>query len=238
MSKSRYKPQKRGKYHVSDKTKFKQGRCTRLGPYWVAWTWATEFSSMGNRAIIIDWKTGRQVHCLSLGERIWYMINRWKNNITDINEQVVLYKDSVYDMDPPLIGTTEIAGRLDLPAINGGRSCTTSDFRVFYDDGSVEIVSIKPSEEAVQGPKHQNIRNHLAIEEAYWLNQSIPWRLEYSDDLNQILADNISLVTQYYDENEVFDDISYLKHLIATKQVVVDMESRVLDFGEMIKRGI
>lgn len=238
MSRREQTTKKGGKYHISDETKFKQGRCSRLREFWIPWILATEFSSLGTRAIIIDWKTGRQVHCLSLGERAWYLINRWDDNITDINEQVVLYRKNHYETDPPLIGTTAIAKEIDVKPINGGRSCGTSDFRVFYEDGSVEVVSLKPSEEVVFGTENVELRARLAIEQDYWNRQSVPWQLSYASDLNYTLADNIALVTKYYDKNEVYDDVSYLKHLIATKQVSVDMESEILNFGEMIRHGI
>lgn len=224
------------KYHISDETKFMEGRCMRLGKYWVAWIKVNEFSSLGTRCILIDWKTGRQVQCLSLGERAFYLINRWDDDILDINEQVVLYKDS----SPLIKGTTEIAEELGVKAIAYGKKCTTSDFRIFYSDGSVKVFSFKSSEDEVFAPKNVRLRQRLAIEKAYWESQSpsVPWELAYRSEVNFTLADNIAMVTRFYDRKKVFDDVSYLKHLIATKQVTVDMESEILNFGEMVKNGI
>ena len=164
------------KYHISDETKFKEGRCSKLGKDWIPWIKAFEFSSLGTRSILIDWKTGRQVHCLSMGERAWYLIHRWDDSILDINEQVVLYKDSSKEV----MGTTEIANKLGVRAICNGQKCTTSDFRVFHSDGSVEVVCFKASEEAVFAPKKERLRQRLSIEQAYWEWQERPvsWSLK------------------------------------------------------------
>lgn len=37
----------------------------------------SEFNSLGTTSVIVDWKTGRGIHCLSQGEAYWYYILRW-----------------------------------------------------------------------------------------------------------------------------------------------------------------
>ena len=211
----------------SEETKLEQKRCTLLGADWVPWIKVNEFSSLGTRSLLIDWKTGRQVHCLSLGERTAYLIRRWDDAVTDINEQVVL----------DIKRTTEIAERLGYKPVNHGRTHMTSDFRVFYDDGSVKVYSFKSSPIDKDNPRNERLMQRLKIEETYWESEDIPWEQIYGCDLNYTFAANIDLVTRFYDRRKVFDEISEMKHLIATKQIFVDMESQILDVERMVNHG-
>ena len=50
----------------------------------------SEFNSLGTTSVIVDWKTGRGVHCLSQAEAYWYYVLRWDDNNVDIREQYPL----------------------------------------------------------------------------------------------------------------------------------------------------
>ena len=52
--------------------------------------------------------------------------------------------------------------------------------------------------------------------------------------MNIILAENIRMVYMFYDLSSVFDEMSMLKHYIATKKIQVDMESEPLDFQYLL----
>lgn len=53
--------------------------------------------------------------------------------------------------------------------------------------------------------------------------------------MNIVLAENIRMVCMFYDLSSVFDDMSMLKHYIATKKIQVDMESEPLDFQYLLE---
>ena len=66
----------------------------------------------------------------------------------------------------------------------------------------------------------------------YGLKRNI--RLMDKTDVNDILVKNIRMVVEYYDKNRVYDDISAIKHLIATKQILVeDIETQIIDFSKL-----
>ena len=44
----------------------------------------------GTTSIITDWKTGRNIHCMSQGEAMWYFLLRWDDSNIDIREQLSL----------------------------------------------------------------------------------------------------------------------------------------------------
>ena len=211
----------------SNETKLKEKRCTQLGAGWIPWIKVNEFSSLGTRSLLVDWKTGRQVHCLSLGERAAYLILRWNDEVKDINEQVVLDRNR----------TDRIAKELGFRQVNYNDSYMTTDFRVFYTDDDVKALSFKNAPIDKDNPRNRRLLERLEIERVYWVSQGIPWDQIYGTELNYTLASNIDLVTRYYDRRFVFDEASELKHLIATKQVVVDMESEILEIERMVKHG-
>ena len=53
--------------------------------------------------------------------------------------------------------------------------------------------------------------------------------------MNIVLAENIRMVCIFYDLSSVFDEMSMLKHYIATKKIQVDMESEPLDFQYLLE---
>ena len=57
----------------------------------------------------------------------------------------------------------------------------------------------------------------------------------YKDEMNIVLAENIRMVCMFYDLSSVFDEMSMLKHYIATKKIQVDMESEPLDFQYLLE---
>lgn len=170
----------------------------------------SEFNSMGTTAVIRDWKTGRQVHCLSQGEALWYYILRWDDNNLDIREQYPLDKDK----------TNAIAD-----AYGFRRSCEimTLDFLVTTNDGLCAY-SVKAN---------RNLSNRtlelLTIQKTYMMKYGIQFKMLFKEDVNELLANNIRRVTEFYDKNRVFDKQSMIKHLIATKQLMPDLENTRLE---------
>lgn len=53
--------------------------------------------------------------------------------------------------------------------------------------------------------------------------------------MNIVFAENIRMVCMFYDLSSVFDEMSMLKHYIATKKIQVDMESEPLDFQYLLE---
>ena len=79
-------------------------------------------------------------------------------------------------------------------------------------------------------------KEKLSVEACYWKKyRNIDYKLVFKDEMNQILAENIRFVCVYYDRSRVFDETSLLKHLIATKQIKVDMETQFLDIPTLLE---
>lgn len=75
---------------ISDKSKQILHMGEGKGKDYVPYILTSEFNSLGTTSIITDWKTGRNIHCMSQGEAMWYYLLRWNDSNIDIREQFPL----------------------------------------------------------------------------------------------------------------------------------------------------
>ena len=214
---------------TSDKNKKAQFRGCGEGASYKPWIMACEINSTGTTANIIDWKHGRAVQLLSAGEEMYYYDLRWDDAVLDIREQFPL-DDEV---------TRRIAA---LYGIRHPRGAMTTDFLVSYLNNCYVAYSIKATRTDVdfdlsrtdeERKKAIRTSEKLFIEKCYWKTLGVEWRLVYKEDLDPLYISNIRRAVFYYDKSRVHDDVSEIKHLIATKQISVDLHSR-LDYEDLI----
>lgn len=171
-----------------------------------------EISDVGTANSLVDWKHGRTVELLSDGEAWLYYLLRWDDDVIDIREQFPLNIEE----------TNVIADKLEFQRVNNGRDCMTTDLLVSYADGTEKAFSVKYSRKSTEKPREIE---KLAIEKIYWMAKNVPWYLVYKQDLPVQKVQNIRQCVRYYNYQEVHDDISIIKHLIARKIIKVDMSS-------------
>lgn len=203
---------------ISEKGKQKEKRGTGTGESYKPYIQTREFNSLGTCSNPIDWKTGRSVHLLSQGEDMLWHILRWNDDIADIREQYPL----------ELKRTFEIASQYGLS--HPGTDPMTSDFLVTRNDKQLEVYSLKASRDVLESERNVE---RLFIEKTYWVTQGIPFKLVFKADLNKMLYNNIRLVVPYYNVGNIHDDASVIKHLIATRRLRVDMESKALNIRNL-----
>lgn len=199
---------------ISQKTKQLRRMGTGKGANYIPYITTSEFNSKGTTSVIKDWKTGRGIHCLSQGEALWYYILRWDDNNIDIREQ--------YPLENKL--TVNIAKEIGFKHPQNESHIMTTDFLVTESDGKLHAYSVKVdrnlSEREIQ---------LLYIEKLYWLSKKCKFTILFKSDVNKIFSSNIRLVTEYYQPQIVFDKYSAIKHKIAIKEYVVNMESEIID---------
>lgn len=208
----------------SNASKIEEGRGKGSGASYKPWIQTREISSCGTCSNPKDWKTGRTVELLSQGEAYFWHMLRWDDNILDIREQ--------YPLDLEL--TNEICDDRCCKH-PGGRNCyMTTDFYVIYKDGSEKTFSVKTSRNLL---KKRRTKEKLDIERCYWEKfRHVPYEIVFKEDMNVVFAENIRIVSKFYNASSVFDEMSMLKHLIATKRIQVDMESEPLDFPYLLEQ--
>lgn len=208
---------------ISEETKRKRGMGTGSGATYKPYIQAREFNSLGTTSNAIDWKTGRTMELLSQGELELWLILRWDDANLDIREQSKL----------DLKDTLKISDEIGIRHPKNKKTSMTTDLLVTRKDGSEIVYSLKTSRASLI---NERTTAKLFIEKCYWTRRNVKFKLMYKDELNNILAQNIRLVTAFYRRSSVFDDLSLLKHMIATKQIIVDMESKILDFEKLFEK--
>ena len=216
---------------ISEAGKEKQNRGSGTGSKYKPYILAREINSTGTTANIVDWKHGRTVELLSQGEEMYYYIFRWDDDVEDINEQ--------YKLDPKQ--TKQIARKLGFrhPPV-----AMTTDLLITYKNGTKKAVSVKYSKADIDFEFASTVKSKrkiertlekLTIEKMYWSELGVEWQLLFTSDVNIAYADNIRRVVEYYDENAVHDDISKIKHLIAIKELNIDMD-KPIDYAALVRR--
>ena len=180
----------------------------------------SEFNSIGTTSVIKDWKTGRGVHCLSQGEALWYYILRWDDNNVDIREQYPLDRDT----------TIKIAEENGFQYPKRKDYIMTTDFLITERSGKLHAYSVKTDKNL-----NERTLQLLCIEKLYWNKQGVPYTLLYKTEVNKILVSNIRIVTEFYDSKRVFDEISAIKHKIATKEIKTDLEAKILTSDDYLR---
>lgn len=196
----------------SSKTKEKLG--TGEGVEYKPYIVTREFNSIGTTSVILDWKTGRGIQCLSQGEAEWYYLLRWNDNNVDIREQFPLETDIVYSICDEF--------GIKHPS-NFGYKMTT-DFLVTEKAGNLHAYSVKTSKAKLNNRK----KELLFIEKIYWNKKGVEYSLLFKEDVNHILLNNIRMVVEYFNEDTVNDRLSYVKHLLAHKFLQIDLGESVL----------
>lgn len=204
------------------KTKKKQKRGHGRGAEYRPYEKASEFNSIGTCSNIIDWKTGRHMELLSQGELAVFSMLRWDDNVLDIREQFPLNMYKVW----------QIADHEGIRVSKNLENTMTTDFLVTFRDGTEKAYSVKDSRKVLE-----NMRTveKLYLEKKYWKQEGVSYEIVFKEEINMILVNNLRLIMEYYDERKVYDVVSLIKHKIATKQILVNIENEILDFSDLTK---
>ena len=160
---------------------------------------------------------------MSQGEALWYYILRWDDDNINIQEQFPLEMDII----------NIIFEQLGMPKIKNPKFVMSTDFLVTKKDGSKIAYSVKNDRNL-----NERTLQLLTVEKIYWVTQNVEYKLLFKDNANKVLANNIRLIVEFYNPESVVDDMSRIKHLLATKKVTADLSSRILDMNYLDELGL
>lgn len=210
------------KFIVSEETKKKENRGEGHGADYKPYIKVNEFNSLGTTCNPIDWKTGRTMHLLSMGEMYVYYILRFNDEVVDIREQFPLELEE----------TLTIAKELGYRHPKNKSTRMTSDLLVDYKNGKQEVFSIKAD---MHDLENRRTAEKLKIEQLYWERKDIKYNIILSNSIDIDTVTNIRLAVEFYKKEDVFDEISFIKHLIATKQLPVDVTNGLINYSKLRK---
>ena len=186
---------------------------------------ASRAKSAGTTAEFPDYKTGELVTCLSQGEKRFWHVLRWNDNVADIRSQYPLDGDLLDMIYRDRFGEDSV-----LPEyINSSNATLSTDFFVTMKDGTNCAYQVKPNAQVLSS---QRDKLRIIIEKLYFDVQRIPWKIVFTDELDKDYADNIIDAVRYYEENSFHDKISEFQHLVATKKVEIDLQHGRVDWRQ------
>lgn len=199
---------------ISEEGKIKEGRGKGTGANYKPWIKIREVGSQGTACTVRDYKHGREIHLLSQGEMYFYYLLRWDDNVIDIREQYPLN----------LKETKGICDELRWMYPNKGKTHMTTDLLVTLADGSLVAYSVKSDRKELENPR---TIEKLHIEKTYWQRRGVDFKLVFKSDVNRIKVRNIMDVVSCYDPRNVQDVFGVIRHKIAHKEILVDMDKRI-----------
>lgn len=208
----------------SDAAKQREGYGKGEGAGYKPYITAREFNSKGTAVTLRDYKTGRSVELLSQGEAMYWHLLRFQDDVLEIREQLPL----------PLEETNRLAKELGIKPAWNGKSPMTTDFFIVFKDHHVEAHSFKPSVRSLERDRTVEL---LSLEKAFWDSKKVQWELIFKTGINQVFATNIRICSYFWNESNVFDFISCMKHMIIHKEISTDMENAVLDFPAILQNN-
>ena len=202
----------------------KSDRKTGLGAEYVPSVLVSDFGSLGTCSNPIDWTNGRTVHLLSQGEAMLWHILRWDARTAEIYEQYPL----------PLKDTLRLCDQYGIRHPHNRTTPMTTDFLVIQRSGHADVYSLKNSRAELENPR---TLQKLFLEQCYWCEAKAQFHLRFKAELNAVLYNNIRQVVEYYSAAAVHDDISILKHLIATRRILPQhMDTAILNYPELVQQ--
>ncbi|MCC2165491.1 TnsA endonuclease N-terminal domain-containing protein [Brotaphodocola catenula] len=208
----------------SDAKKIQEGRCLGTGDRYVGFIKANEIGSIGTSTAVYDPIAERTVDTLSMGEKEFFWIMRYRDDVKLIQEQMMLSSETVRNI-------CEEHGFRVL------RNVLSTDFLITFRNDSRIAYSIKSGAEEFNpdSPKYQTLLVRQCIEMEYWTRYGIDFRIVLRENLNKTLAVNIEHCMAYYDPAHVQSEEAMLKYLVAHKAVSIPMDRESIRFAGLVK---
>lgn len=205
----------------------KEGRGQGTGSEYKPWIRIQDVPSLGRSTRLKGIKTGRQHEFLSDMETNYFYLLEYAENVVDIREQFPLL---------PLEDTILISEEL---GIQHPQNPQTGEFIVMTTDFFITINSnnklyevartIKAKDELI----NRRILEKFEIERIYWQKRNIDWGIVTDNEIDKVIAHNISFVYSYNDIKNL--DCFYQISKIELQDLVYEFIKRVIDNNRTIR---
>ena len=175
---------------------------------------------VGTCSNYIDWKTKRQLNLFSQVELKHFLMLRWRDDVVEINEHVPISDEDIQ------------AIQKEARQNNISTSIRKKEFTFV-----LELINGRKTGVCVVNNKNQLSNKEIEslwIKKQYCICNNMDFQLLDKNDINDTLVKNIRLVVEFYDRSSVFDQTSAIKYLIANKMLSVEMNTKILNFRELL----
>ncbi|MFL0164767.1 TnsA endonuclease N-terminal domain-containing protein [Candidatus Clostridium helianthi] len=206
----------------------REGRGSGIGKEYLPWIKIQDVASLGRVTRVKGIKTGRQHELMSDMERNYFYLLEFSDEVVDIREQYPLL---------PLEDTLAIAIELGIthpkdPKTNEPIVMTTDFLVTIEEEGEYFEVArtIKSKDDLL----NKRIIEKFEIERRYWEKKEIDWGIVTEQEINKIIANNISFV-QGYKDLMLVDCFQAIDNL-DLKDLIYEFIKRIVDDERTVRK--
>ncbi|KOM96227.1 TnsA endonuclease [Clostridium botulinum] len=205
----------------------KEGRGQGIGVEYKPWIRIQDVPSLGRSTRLKGIKTKRQHEFLSDMERNYFYLLEFSDSIVDIREQFPLL---------PLEDTILIAEELGLEhpknPTTGESIVMTTDFFISIKNNN-EFYEVARTIKAKDELMNRRILEKFEIERVYWQKRNIDWGIVTDNEIDKIIANNISFVYAYDNITNLdcFNEVNDMD----LQDLVYEFMRRILDSNKSMR---
>lgn len=196
----------------------KEGRGTGIGFEYKPWLRIQDVPSLGRVTRVKGIKTGRQHEFLSDMERNYFYLLEYSENVRDIREQYPLL---------PIEETLLIAEELNLQHPKHPETkeniVMTTDFLITLNNNVEVARTIKSKDELLD----RRVMEKFEIEQIYWERKGIDFGIVTEQEIDKVVAHNISYVQNYRDISNLDCFTNVEKHEL--RDLIYEFIKRIVD---------
>ncbi|URZ04695.1 TnsA endonuclease N-terminal domain-containing protein [Clostridium felsineum] len=199
----------------------KEGYGSGVGKEYKPWIKIQDVPSLGRVTRVKGMKTNRQHELLSDMERNYFYILEFSDKVIDIREQYPLLP-----IEDTILISEELGIKHPKNPETGENIVMTTDFLITIgtEDGSKELArTIKAKDDLL----NKRIIEKFEIERVFWQRRNIDWGIVTEQEINKVLAHNISFTQAYKDISKV-DSFCELE-AVEIKDLIYEFLRRILD---------
>lgn len=211
---------KRKRIHNIEKM-LKEGYGSGVGKEYKPWIKIQDVPSLGRVTRVKGMKTNRQHELLSDMERNYFYILEFSDKVIDIREQYPLLP-----IEDTILISEELGIKHPKNPETGENIVMTTDFLITIgtEDGPKELArTIKAKDELL----NKRIIEKFEIERVFWQRRNIDWGIVTEQEINKVLAHNISFTQAYKDIGKV-DSFCELE-AVEIRDLIYEFLRRILD---------
>lgn len=215
----------------------KEGRGAGVGAEYKPWIKIQDVPSLGRSTRLKGIKTGRQHEFLSDMEKNYFYILEYSDSVTDIREQYPLLS-----IEETLTIADELGIQHPKNPKDGEDIVMTTDFLITKEVQG-KTINVARTVKAKDMLMNKRVIEKFELERVYWERREIDWGIVTEEEIDKVLAKNISFFHSYYNLEELdsFADIAEAEFedlILEYVRRIVDAQTSVREVASLFDKDM
>lgn len=215
----------------------KEGRGTGVGAEYKPWIKIQDVPSLGRSTRLKGIKTGRQHEFLSDMEKNYFYILEYSDSVTDIREQYPLLS-----IEETLTIADELGIQHPKNPKTGEDIVMTTDFLITKEVQG-KTINVARTVKAKDMLMNKRVIEKFELERVYWERREVDWGIVTEEEINKVLAKNISFFHSYYNLEELdsfadIDEAEFGDLVLEYVRRIVDAQASVREVASLFDKDM